>query len=114
MEDAQHIKAIEKTTNHDVKAVEYFIKEKMATHPELKPYQEFVHFAYTSEDINNLSYACMLQQATEKVILPALNEILSLLIHMAHQYAGQAMLSRTHGQAATPTTLAHWPMWLHV
>jgi len=105
LEDATCIKNIEKVTNHDVKAVEYFIKQQMTDHTALATYQEFVHFACTSEDINNLSYALMLKNATTHVLVPQLNQLLSFITHFSHQYADQPMLSRTHGQAATPTTL---------
>ena len=104
-EDAARIKTIERTTNHDVKAVEYFLKEKVAEIPELHAVSEFIHFACTSEDINNLSYALMLKAARDEVLLPHLNKIIAHLRAMAHQFADQPMLSRTHGQTATPTTL---------
>ncbi len=103
--DAQRIKNIENTTKHDVKAVEYFIREKIAGNAELSAVSEFVHFACTSEDINNLSYALMLQSARQQIVLPLMDEIINSLKALAHQYADQAMLSRTHGQTATPTTL---------
>lgn len=103
--DAARIKAIEATTNHDVKAVEYFIKERLAGDVALAPALEFVHFACTSEDINNLSYALMLRQAREAVLLPALDGVTATLRAMAHAHAAQPMLSRTHGQTASPTTL---------
>ncbi|MDD5036491.1 MAG: adenylosuccinate lyase [Methylococcaceae bacterium] len=103
--DAERVKAIEKTTNHDVKAVEYFLKERIAGVPELLKVSEFIHFACTSEDINNLSYALMLSEVREKELLPYMAELIEALWLMAHQYAGQPMLSRTHGQPATPTTL---------
>ena len=103
--DAARVKEIERTTNHDVKAVEYFIKERLRDDAELGPALEFVHFACTSEDINNLSYALMLRQARDTVLLPALDGILSSLRALAHEQAGQPMLSRTHGQTASPTTL---------
>ncbi len=105
MDDAQRIKAIEATTNHDVKALEYFIKEKMSFSPELKAVSEFVHFACTSEDINNLAYALMLTEIRQRVLLPLLNELTLELSAFAKTYAGMPMLSRTHGQSATPTTL---------
>ena len=103
--DAQAIKDIERTTNHDVKAVEYWLRAHFAGHAELLAAQEFVHFACTSEDINNTSHALMLQSARDAVLLPALERIVAQLTSMAHRYAEAAMLSRTHGQAATPTTL---------
>lgn len=105
MDDAERIKAIEATTNHDVKALEYFIKEKMSFSPELKAVSEFVHFACTSEDINNLAYALMLTEIRQRVLLPLLNELTLELSAFAKTYAGMPMLSRTHGQSATPTTL---------
>ncbi|MFP4648492.1 MAG: adenylosuccinate lyase [Halorhodospira sp.] len=104
-EQARRVKAIEATTNHDVKAVEYYLKERMAEHEELAARAEFVHFACTSEDINNLAWACMLRAARDEVLLPVLDELLELLRTLAHAHAEQPMLSRTHGQAASPTTL---------
>ena len=103
--DAQRIKTIERTTNHDVKAVEYFLKEKIADHAELNKVSEFIHFACTSEDINNLSHALMLKAGMEQVVLPDMRATLSAIRDLAQQYAEQALLSRTHGQAATPTTM---------
>lgn len=103
--DADRVKAIEQTTNHDVKAVEYFIKEKMREHPELAPLQESIHFACTSEDINNLAYALMINTLKNQTLLPSLDHLLETLQQMAHTYADVAMLSRTHGQPASPTTL---------
>jgi adenylosuccinate lyase len=103
--DAARVKEIERTTNHDVKAVEYFIKEKLKSDAELGPALEFVHFACTSEDINNLSYALMLEQARSEVLLPALDAVIGTLRALAHAQATQPMLSRTHGQTASPTTL---------
>ncbi len=103
--DAARIKEIERTTNHDVKAVEYFIKERINAHAELSAAREFVHFACTSEDINNLSYGLMLSDARRDVLLPALDQLLHTLTQMAHALAAQPMLSRTHGQTASPTTL---------
>ncbi len=103
--DAARVKAIEATTNHDVKAVEYFIKERLAGDAELAPALEFVHFACTSEDINNLSYGLMLHEARQTVLLPAFDGIAAQLRSMAHAQAAQPMLSRTHGQTASPTTL---------
>ncbi|MEP7097417.1 MAG: adenylosuccinate lyase [Dokdonella sp.] len=104
-DDAARIKAIERTTNHDVKAVEYFIKEKVAANIELAAVKEFIHFACTSEDINNLAYALMLRDARDGVLLPALDGVIATLRAMAHTHAAQPMLSRTHGQTASPTTL---------
>jgi len=103
--DAARVKEIERTTNHDVKAVEYFIKERLKDDAELAPALEFVHLACTSEDINNLSYALMLEQARATVLLPALDGVIATLRGIAHAQAGQPMLSRTHGQTASPTTL---------
>jgi len=104
-QDGKRIKAIEATTNHDVKAVEYFIKERIGEDDELGKAKEFVHFACTSEDINNLSYALMLHDAREQVLLPQLDAVIATLRDMAHQHADLPMLSRTHGQTASPTTL---------
>jgi adenylosuccinate lyase len=104
-QDALAIKDIEKTTNHDVKAVEYWIKSKFKDRPELEAASEFVHFACTSEDINNTSHALQLKGARHQVILPALEEIIEQLRSMAHAYASVPMLSRTHGQTASPTTV---------
>ena len=103
--DAARVKAIEATTNHDVKAVEYLIKERLQDDPELGPALEFVHFACTSEDINNLSYALMLSQARQEVLLPKLDALIERLRAMAHEHAALPMLSRTHGQTASPTTV---------
>ncbi|MDP1565432.1 MAG: adenylosuccinate lyase [Polaromonas sp.] len=103
--DAAAIKEIEKTTNHDVKAVEYWIKSKFEARPELESASEFVHFACTSEDINNTSHALQLKSSRDQVLLPALDKVISQLREMAHRYADQAMLSRTHGQTASPTTV---------
>ena len=102
---ATRIKGIEATTNHDVKAVEYFLKEKFAQHAELAPYSEYLHFACTSEDINNLSYALMLKDARDKLLLPILDELIETLSKLAQTYKTLPMLSRTHGQPASPTTL---------
>ncbi|MEA9562843.1 MULTISPECIES: adenylosuccinate lyase [unclassified Xanthomonas] len=102
---AGRVKEIERTTNHDVKAVEYFIKEQLKDDAELGPALEFVHFACTSEDINNLSYGLMLEQARRDVLLPTLDGITASLRTLAHAQAAQPMLSRTHGQTASPTTL---------
>ncbi|GGN31344.1 MULTISPECIES: adenylosuccinate lyase [Marinomonas] len=103
--DAQAIKDIEKTTNHDVKAVEYFIKNKMAGNAELAAISEFVHFACTSEDINNLSHALMLREALEEGITPELKNVIKAIEDLAIEHAEQSMLSRTHGQTASPTTV---------
>ncbi|MEP7727881.1 adenylosuccinate lyase [Marinomonas primoryensis] len=103
--DAQAIKDIEKTTNHDVKAVEYFIKNKMADNVELAAVSEFVHFACTSEDINNLSHGLMLREALEEGIVPELKNIITAIQDLAIEHAEQPMLSRTHGQTASPSTV---------
>ncbi len=103
--DARRIKAIERTTNHDVKAIEYFLKEKVAGNAELAALSEFFHFGCTSEDINNLAYALMLREARSQVILPLMDQLVDAIKSMAHRYAAQPMLARTHGQPATPTTL---------
>jgi adenylosuccinate lyase len=105
LEAAERVKAIEATTNHDVKAVEYYLKECFATQDELNKLSEFLHFACTSEDINNLSYALMMLDAREQVFLPAFADIDQALKAIASEHAGVAMLSRTHGQTASPTTL---------
>jgi adenylosuccinate lyase len=105
LRDAERIKTIERTTNHDMKAVEYFIKERIGDDGELAKAKEFVHFACTSEDINNLGYGLMLRDARENVLLPALDKLIATLRQMAHALASQPMLSRTHGQTASPTTL---------
>ena len=103
--DAAAIKTIEARTNHDVKAIEYWMKDRLAGNKEVERSLEFIHFACTSEDINNLSYALMLTEAREKVMLPKLDEVISTVRSLAHQHADLAMLSRTHGQPASPTTL---------
>jgi adenylosuccinate lyase len=103
--DAERVKAIERTTNHDVKAVEYFLKERAAAHPELAARAEFIHFACTSEDTNNLAYALMLRAIREQVLLPEMDEVILSLEAMAKTYARVPMLARTHGQPASPTTL---------
>lgn len=103
--DAERIKAIEAVTNHDVKAVEYWMKEKVVGHAELEKASEFIHFACTSEDINNTSHGLMLKGARQEVILPKLRELLSALTNLAVANADVPMLSRTHGQPASPTTL---------
>ena len=103
--DAQAVKAIEATTNHDVKAIEYWLKQRLAQLPEVMAVSEFIHFACTSEDINNLSHALMLKQAKEEVLLPKLNQLVTVLRELAHTHAALPMMCRTHGQAATPSTL---------
>lgn len=104
-QQANRIKELEKTTNHDVKAVEYFLKEQVADLGELSAISEFFHFACTSEDINNLSYALMLKSSRDEVIVPAINRVIGLLKNLAHRYADVAMMSRTHGQPASPTSM---------
>ncbi|MEJ2379887.1 MAG: adenylosuccinate lyase [Gammaproteobacteria bacterium] len=104
-EDARRVKNIERTTNHDVKAVEYFLKEKIAGNGELEAVGEFIHFACTSEDINNLAYALMLREARTQTLLPLADELIGALRHLAHEHAAQPMLSRTHGQPASPSTV---------
>ncbi|MHB1116570.1 adenylosuccinate lyase [Sideroxydans sp.] len=103
--DAEEIKAIERTTNHDVKAIEYWLREKLGGDAETKDALEFIHFACTSEDINNLSHALMLSHARKEVMLPALQSVINKLTALAHQHADVPMLCRTHGQTATPSTL---------
>lgn len=103
--DAERIKEIERTTNHDVKAVEYFVKEQIGAISGLSAHTEFVHFACTSEDINNLAYGLMLKEVRERVLVPQMNQLIGELEALATQTADIAMLSRTHGQAASPTTL---------
>ncbi len=105
IEEAQRVKTIEDTTNHDVKAVEYFLKEKIKQIPELENKLEFIHFACTSEDINNLAYALMLQTARSQSVLPRLDALIAQLVAIAHDLAEQPMLSRTHGQPASPSTM---------
>ncbi len=105
LEDAARIKSIERTTNHDVKAVEYFLRESTAEHEDLAHIGEFIHFACTSEDINNLSHALILNSARTEIVLPAMDEIIQAIRNIAHEQAAQPMLSRTHGQTASPTTL---------
>jgi len=104
-DDANRVKTIEATTNHDVKAVEYMLKEKVADNDELATVSEFFHFACTSEDINNLSYALMLKEARDTVLMPALNGIVESMVNGAKAYADQPLLARTHGQTASPTTM---------
>ncbi len=103
--DAKRIKQIEKKTRHDVKAVEYFLKEKFEKLPALRKYTEFLHFGCTSEDINNLAYGLAIKSAKQEILLPAMKQTISTLQKLARKYASTAMLSRTHGQPATPTTL---------
>jgi adenylosuccinate lyase len=103
--DAEHIKNIEAETNHDVKAIEYWIKARLAKNREVQRSLEFVHFACTSEDINNLSYALMLEESRAQVMLPKLAQLVATLRALARRHAGVPMLSRTHGQPASPTTL---------
>ena len=105
MAEAGRVKAIERTTNHDVKAVEYLIKERFQGHEELSAISEFVHFACTSEDINNLAHGLMLKTGMEEVVLPEMRNIISAIEQLARTHAAQPMLSRTHGQTASPTTL---------
>ncbi|MDZ7735779.1 MAG: adenylosuccinate lyase [Gammaproteobacteria bacterium] len=102
---AWHVKAIEETTNHDVKAIEYYLRERFNNDSELKPLSAFIHFACTSEDINNLCYSLALKTARKEVLLPMLNSVIDRLRELALRYADAAMLARTHGQSATPTTL---------
>ncbi len=104
-QDAQRIKTIERTTNHDVKAVEYFLKEKVAEVPALHAVSEFIHFACTSEDINNLSHALMLNTAREEVIKPQWRKIIDAIAGLSQEYRDIPLLSRTHGQPATPSTV---------
>ncbi|MBA1444033.1 MAG: adenylosuccinate lyase [Chromatiales bacterium] len=104
-EDAQRVKNIERTTNHDVKAVEYFLKEKITGNDELEAISEFIHFACTSEDINNLSHALMLREGRGQILLPQMDEVISAIRTIAHELADQPMLCRTHGQPASPSTM---------
>ena len=103
--DARRVKEIEATTNHDVKAVEYFLKEKTKSNAEIAKVSEFLHFACTSEDINNLAYALMLKEARASVMLPAMDRLIDTIGKMAKRHADQPMLARTHGQPASPTTV---------
>ena len=105
VEDAQRIKNIERTTNHDVKAVEYFLKEKIEGNKELEAVSEFIHFACTSEDINNLSHALMLTEGRNQVLLSQMDEVIDSIKRLAHDLAEQPMLCRTHGQPASPSTM---------
>lgn len=104
-DDAGAVKELEKTTNHDVKALEYWIRAQIQNHAELKAASEFIHFACTSEDINNVAHALMLQSAKNQILLPQINQILAIFKKMAGDFAEVPMMSRTHGQAATPTTM---------
>jgi adenylosuccinate lyase len=103
--DGERVKAIERETNHDVKAIEYWIRERIAGDPALERASAFIHFACTSEDINNLAYALLVRGARDEVLLPAIDRLVDRLAGLAHEHAGAAMLARTHGQPATPTTL---------
>src|SRR6185503_13250205 len=103
--DGEAVKAIEAKTNHDVKAVEYFLREKLAGNKEVMKVAEFIHFASTSEDINNLAYALMLKHGRDEIILPLLDHVIEKLAGLAHELADAAMLARTHGQPASPTTM---------
>ena len=103
--DARRVKEIEATTNHDVKAIEYFLKEKTRDNREIARCTEFIHFACTSEDINNLAYALMLKQSRDEVLLPRLDKLIAAMTDLANRHAEQPMLARTHGQPASPTTL---------
>ena len=105
LDDAERVKAIEATTNHDVKAVEYFIREKLGDGPETQALKDFLHFGCTSEDINNLSYALMLRSGRSDVLAPQMRELRNKIKGMARDHAELPMLSRTHGQTASPTTL---------
>ncbi len=105
LEHAERVKEIERTTNHDVKAVEYLLKEQAAKLPELAAVSEFIHFACTSEDINNLSHALMLREGRDTVLLPLMRQVADAIRELAHRFADVPMLSRTHGQPASPTTL---------
>ncbi len=104
-EDARRVKNIERTTNHDVKAVEYYLKEKIAGNTELEAVSEFIHFACTSEDINNLAHGLMLREGRGQILLPQMDDVIHAIRQLAHDHAGRSMLSRTHGQPASPTTL---------
>ncbi|MFW6191681.1 MAG: lyase family protein, partial [Thiohalospira sp.] len=102
---AARVKSIEATTNHDVKAVEYYLKERIAGNAELEAVSEFIHFACTSEDINNLAWALMLRKARAEVVLPEIDGLIDTLRKMAHEWAAVSLLSRTHGQPASPSTI---------
>ncbi len=103
--EAERVKAIEATTNHDVKAVEYYLRERLADHAELRTVSGFIHFGCTSEDINNLSYALMIERARTGLVLPLWEQLITVLVELAHRNAGLPMVARTHGQPASPTTL---------
>ncbi|HJU50132.1 MAG TPA: adenylosuccinate lyase, partial [Pseudogulbenkiania sp.] len=105
VEHGEEIKAIEARTNHDVKAIEYWLKERLSGNPEVMAASEFIHFACTSEDINNLSHALMLKTARNTVVLPALDSVIQRLQNLAHELAAVPMMTRTHGQPATPSTM---------
>ncbi|MBI3145875.1 MAG: adenylosuccinate lyase, partial [Pseudogulbenkiania sp.] len=105
VEHGEEIKAIEARTNHDVKAIEYWLKERLSGNPEVMAASEFIHFACTSEDINNLSHALMLKTARNTVVLPALDSVIQRLQNLAHELATVPMMTRTHGQPATPSTM---------
>lgn len=102
---AEAVKAIEARTNHDVKAIEYWLKERLSGNPEVVAASEFIHFACTSEDINNLSHGLMLKAARDEVVLPTLDATITKLTELAHQFADVPMMARTHGQPATPSTM---------
>jgi adenylosuccinate lyase len=104
-EDARRVKNIERTTNHDVKAIEYFLKEKVAGNAEIETVSELIHFGLTSEDVNNLAYGLMLKEARTQALLPLMDELVDTLSALARQHADEPMLSRTHGQPASPTTV---------
>ncbi len=112
IEDAERVKEIEQTTNHDVKAVEYFLKEQVASQSELAAVSEFIHFACTSEDINNLSYGLMLKEARDSVLLPTIDQTIATMEKMASDMAAMPMLARTHGQPASPSTMGK--EWMNV
>ena len=105
LNDAERVKQIEAQTNHDVKAIEYFIKEKLQGCDELRSHLEFIHFACTSEDVNNLAYALMVKEGRDKILVPSMQDLITELSSMAKSYADQPLLSRTHGQPASPTTV---------
>jgi adenylosuccinate lyase len=112
--DAEAVKEIEARTNHDVKAMEYWLKARLASNAEVTAATEFIHFACTSEDINNTSHALMLQESRDAVLLPAYDKVLERFRELAHALAELPMLSHTHGQPASPTTLARkWPISPH-
>ena len=104
-EDAVRVKKIEATTNHDVKAVEYFVRERIGTGKDTRNLADFIHFACTSEDINNLAYALMLRTARDELLVPRMKEMIARMRTLANDHADTAMMSRTHGQAASPTTV---------